>query len=202
MEYFFKKIDSNGFIHSIDNVVLTYYVESIGLKSIDTLIGCIHLLRDKYKDSVNYYEKLNVTACSKYSFYQNIIHLDDGIFLMIGHYGDYDKEKKEMYIFPLMQLEINPNKHFGKEIFNDLMDIINDSCYDCSLKRYDYAIDVPYNTDDVIVFNSRKEKGLYKGTRYFGQRNRNGYCRIYDKAKEQGLDTPLSLRQSTSNITQ
>lgn len=31
------------------------------------------------------------------------------------------------------------------------------------------------------MFYSRKEQGLYKGTRYYGQAGRHNYCKIYDK---------------------
>ena len=191
MDYFFSKKCSNGYTHSVDNLVLTYYIEDLGNKGIDRLLTSVQSLKDNYKD-INYWEKLNINPSRKYSFYHHAIHLDDGIYILIGSYKDFDKDKKEMYIFPTMKLEINPNKHAEKPIFYDLMKLINSICYDCSLNRYDYAIDIPLPLDSVQVFGSNKEKGLYKGTRYYGQRNKNGFCRIYDKAKEQGLDTPLT----------
>ena len=56
-------------------------------------------------------------------------------------------------------------------MLQDLLLIINKFCLDATLNRYDYAIDVPCKLSDA-VFNTRKEKGLYKGTRCFGQRNK------------------------------
>ena len=207
MEYMFYETDSNGYIHSIDNFIATYFVEDIGTKSIDKIIEDIRFLKDKYTD-ISYWEKLNINPCRKYSFYQHAIHLDDGIYVLLGHYTDYDKETKIANVFPMIKLELNPNKHGKKPIFLEFMGIINNYCYDCMVNRYDYAIDVPLPPDKVKVFNSNKEKGLYKGTRYYGQRNKNGFCRIYDKAKEQDLDTPLtriehvfSLTKATKNIS-
>lgn len=207
MEYMFSITDSHGYIHSIDNFICTYYVEDISLKSIDTIIEEIRLIKEKYPN-VKYWEKLNVNPCRKYSFYQHAIHLDDGIYILLGHYKDYDKETKEVTVFPMIKLEINPNKHGKKEIFYDFMGIIEKYCYDCMINRYDYAIDIPLPPDKIKVFGTHKEQGLYKGTRYYGQRNKNGFCRIYDKAKEQELDTPLtrvehvfSLTKTTKNIS-
>lgn len=200
MEYFFSKKDSNGYIHSIDNLILTYYIEDIGLKGVERFLTAIQNLKNDYSD-LDYWEKLNINPCRKYSYFQHAVHLDEGIYLLIGHYMDYDRGSKELTAFPMMRLEINPNKHADKPIFKALMELINRCCYDCSLTRYDYAIDVPVRPEDVQVFGSRKEKGLYKGTRYFGQRNKNGFCRIYDKAKEQKLDTSLTRIEHVVSLT-
>jgi hypothetical protein len=51
--------------------------------------------------------------------------------------------------------------------------------------------------DDVQVFGSRKQKGLYKCTRYYGQRNKHGFCKIYDKGKEQKLQSNLTRIEHT-----
>lgn len=207
MDYMFSETDEHGYIHSIDNFIATYYVENIGVKCLDKIIDDIHVLKEKYVDIV-YWEKMNMNPCSKYSFYQHAIHLDDGIYILLGHYNDFDRDKKEMTVFPMIRLELNPNKHGKKPVFIEFMNIIETYCYDCMVNRYDYAIDIPVTPDKVKVFGTNKEKGLYKGTRYYGQRNRNGFCRIYDKAKEQKLDKPLtrvehvfSLTKTTKNIS-
>lgn len=191
MEYFYSLKDSNGYIHSIDNLIFTYYVHDIGLASLDRFIDKIHLVKNEFPDA-QYWENLNRKPCSRFSFYRDEIHLDDGIYVLLGHYDNWEKEKGEMYVYPMIRLEVNPNKHAGKPILQEFMKAVNEVCYDGVLNRYDYAIDIPCKLDDVQVFGSRKEKGIYKGTRYFGQRNHNGFCRIYDKAKEQSLTTPLT----------
>ena len=191
MKYFFFVKDSNGYVHSIDNLIITYNIKRLGTKCLDELLEEFHKIKEKYPDA-EYWERLNVNPSSKYNFFQNVIHLDDGITIFLGHYSDFEKEKHERYVFPLIRLKINPNKHADKPIFHDVMNVINDYCCDFYINSYDYAIDIPVAPDDVQVFGSNKEKGLYKGTRYFGQRGRNGFCRIYDKQKEQDLDTPLT----------
>lgn len=207
MDYFYSLVDTHGYIHSFDNCIITFYIQDIGLKSVDRMIEKIRSLKNKHT-TINYWEKLNVGACRKYHFYQNVIHLDDGITVFVGHYTDFDKDSKEVYIFPMLKLKVNPNKHAHKPVFNDLMEVIRKNCYDAILNSYDYAIDIPVSIDAVQVFGSNKEKGLMKGTRYYGQRDKNGFCRIYDKAKEQSIDGPLtrvehviSLTKSTKKIS-
>lgn len=201
VNYFIKEIDDNGYVHSIDNLVIVYDINPIYQKDyLDILIDSIHNLRDSYKNEINYWERLNVNACSKYSWYCNHIHLDDGIYLSIGHYREGIKELHSYVVFPLLKLEINPNKHFEKPVFQDLQKIINRFCISGMLKKYDYAIDIPCNISEVKVFNTRKEPGLHKGTRYYGQRSRDGYVKIYDKTKESNLDHPLTRIEHTFDM--
>lgn len=188
--YFNSVTDSHGFVHSIDNCVLNYYlyssVESV-LKIINDMGGHRH----------TYWEKLNCASCPKWSFYQNHIHYDDGIYLKIGHYSDFDKDKKIYRLLPMLSLEVNPNKHYKKDSYKEILDFIKIHCTSGDLVRVDYAIDIPLMLDDVQIFKSRKEKGLYKGTRYFGQRNKNGFCKVYDKAKEIGNNINLTRIEHT-----
>lgn len=193
VNYFLCETDNNGFVHSIDNLVIVYDINPIFQNNyLDIMIDSIHNIKEEYKHDINYWERLNVNACVKYAWYCNHIHLDDGIYLSLGHYREGIKERQTFVIFPLLKLEINPNKHYNKPVFKALQDIINKFCVSGTLKKYDYAIDIPRNIADVQVFNTRKELGLYKGTRYFGQRSRDGFMKIYDKSKEAKLDTPLT----------
>ena len=201
MKYFLSEVDEFGYTHSIDNLVIVYDINPLYQNDyLDIMIDSIHNLRDSYKGSLNYWERLNVNACSKYNWYCNHIHLDDGIYLSLGHYRDGLKEKATYVIFPLLKLEINPNKHYEKLVFKDLQKIINRFCLSGMLKKYDYAIDIPCGISDVQIFNTRKEPGLYKGTRYYGQRSRDGYVKIYDKTKESGLDVPLTRVEHTFDM--
>lgn len=177
MEYFYFIKDSYNFIHSIDNCIVSFFLKC-------TLESAVQMLHDLGSNRPTYYENLNKTGCSKWSYYRDHIHYDDGIYIKLGKYKIWIKEKKQVELLPVIQIEVNPNKHVGKASFNEIIDFIQQNCTDGHLDKYDYAIDIPVELNDVQVFGSRKEKGLYKGTRYFGQRNKHGYCKIYDKAKE------------------
>jgi len=81
--------------------------------------------------------------------------------------------------------------------FEPVLKFLREYCVDGSLVRYDYAIDVPVSLDDVLVVSSRKERGLYRGTRYLGRRHAHGYCKIYDKGAEQHEDVVLTRIEYT-----
>ena len=200
MKYYFSKKDSIGYVHSIDNLIMTYYVENLGTKCIDRLIKDLQSIHDKHP-GLDYWEKFDINPCRKYSFYQHAVHMDEGIYILLGHYVDYDRDTKKANIFPMLRMELNPNKHATKAVLKDVMELVNKNCYDGVLTKYDYAVDVPFTPDYVAVFGSNKEKGLFKGTRYFGQRNKNGYCRIYDKQEEQKLDFPLTRIEHVVSTT-
>lgn len=190
MEYYYSVQDAHNFTHSIDNCVVSYYLKC-------TLDSAVKILHGLGANRPTYYENLNKTGCSKWSYYRDHIHYDDGIYIKLGKYKIWIKEEKRAELLPVIQIEVNPNKHAGKASFNEILDFIRQNCTDGHLDKYDYAIDIPVALNDVQVFGSRKEKGLYKGTRYFGQRNKHGYCKIYDKGKEQKSAEALTRVEHT-----
>lgn len=202
MKYFVSKVDSKGFTHSIDNLVVAYDFKSISYSTVKKMIPDIQELGKKHE--TNYYDALDVNACRKYHFSKDYIHLDDGIVLFFGSQVEkLDKPLKggdRFYTLPLVKLKINPNKHADKPVLKELLKILKRDTCDVRLISFDYAIDIPKPPSDVQVFGTRKEKGLHKHTRYFGQRDKNGFTRIYDKAIEQDLDTPLTRVETVINL--
>ena len=192
MQYYIFGQDLNGFTYSIDNIILEYII-----KYKTDVITYLQSLNKKYQLQDEYWERLNVPYCSKYQYYNNHIHLCDGIYIMVGKYDTISDVSNLHDIFPMLKLEINPNKHANKPIFKELLNFLLLNTGDCSLKKYDLCIDIPKKLQDVQIFGSRKEKGLYKGTRYYGQRNKDGYTKIYDKGKEQGLEADLTRVEFT-----
>lgn len=192
IEYFYSIKDSNGFIHSIDNVVYTYYIKNYNMNTIANA-----LIDIRKNNNCDGWEKLNCPACSKYSWYQNIVHIG-AIHISFGKMQNFDKINRVWDVFPMFRIEVNPNKHFVEKVFQDILAWIKKNCTSGILRKYDYAIDIPYHINAVRVFNSRKEPGLYKGTIYRGQRSQHGFLKIYDKAKEQGIEeTPLTRIEHT-----
>ena len=188
--YYFSIYDKYNYCHSIDNCVLNYYLYI----SVESAIEILHNLGSCRN---TYWERLNCSSCAKWSFYQNHIHFDDGMYIKVGHYTEYDKTKKKFHLLPMLCLEVNPNKHYEKESFKEILSFLKEYCNSGTLIRYDYAIDIPLDISKVKIFNTRKEKGLYKGTFYYGQRNTHGFCKIYDKGKESGLDSSLTRVEHT-----
>lgn len=194
MKYFYNITDKNGYVHSIDNCILVYSMKYIN--SLTDLLLYLENLKSIHNLDNEYWTRNNLPACSHYSFFSDIVHLCNGIYLSIGKYN-YIKDKKDPFIVPLVKLEINLNKHFDKTIFSDLNDWLIKNSGDISLIKYDYAIDIKAPVESIQNIGSRKERGLYKGTRYYGQRNKHGYCKIYDKKKEQELDYDLTRIEHT-----
>ena len=186
MKYYKPVTDQNGFVHSIDNVIIIFYLKRYNMENVANELVAI---REYY--NADGWEKFNCSACKKYAWFQNIVHMD-AIHICYGKYQRFDKINREWDILPMLRLEINPNKHYDKPIFRDVLYWLNENCTDGILQRYDYAIDIPYDISRVKVYGSRKEAGLYKGTIYRGQRSHHGFTKIYDKAKEQKLEAPLT----------
>lgn len=195
--YYNSITDKYGNTHSIDNVIIDFDIAGIGSNGIETITGNIKALANRYTD-LEYIEKLGLNPSRKYSFCVNFIHLDNGISVFIGKQTLLDREEHRVLILPIVRLKVNLNKHSDKPILKELVKLLNGAAADKPrLNKYDYAIDIPASSDDIVVFGSRKEKGLYKGTRYYGQRGKDGFCKIYDKAKEQGLEEPLTRVEHT-----
>lgn len=192
MQYYFSEVDSNNYTYSIDNVIVEYIIKG----HID-ITNIIDDLVKKYDLSNEYWNRLNCPYCSKYQYYNNHYHVCNGIYIMSGKYSTKSDLTNTYDIYPIIKLEINPNKHGNKPIFNDLLKFLKENSGDCTLKRYDFCIDIPLKKECIEVIGSRKEKGLYKGTRYYGQRNKDGYLKIYDKAKEMNIETDLTRIEYT-----
>lgn len=181
MNYYNPQTDKYGYIHSIDNVIYRYYVKSFNSKRIAE-----DLIEIRKSCGCDGWEKLNCPACSKFSWYQNIVHIGS-IHICFGKMQSFDKVDRSWTVLPRLRLEVNPNKHYHTKEFISVMKWIRQNCTSGELVKYDYAIDIPYPMASVKVYNSRKEAGLYKGTIYRGQRSKHGFMRIYNKALEQNI---------------
>lgn len=192
MDYFISETDQNGYVYSIDNLILDY---TLNHPNTD-IIGSLHDLIKKYPEfEQEYYEQLNKPYSSHWQYFNNKVHLCNGCTLWFGKWTVNNNGDKT--IFPVFRIEFNPNKHMDKPIIIDMFTWIYQNMGDSELRKYDLAIDIKCKIQDVQVIGSRKEKGLYKGTRYYGQRNMDGYCKIYDKGREQNLEYNLTRIEYT-----
>lgn len=198
LKYYNPIVDTYGYTHSIDMV----YVEYLLMCDWKYMLDMVRETHGKYPE-VSYHEYLDRSPCSKYDFYLNAVAIG-GVYFQFGKYralftdtGDKFVYKAKSYeLLNMCQLRVNPNKHMHEGWFRGLLDKLlyqNGGGY---VRKYDYAIDLQVAQKDVQIFDSRKEKGLYKGTRYYGQAGRHGYVKIYNKAKELqklGVDCPDTL---------
>lgn len=182
--------DSLGCTHSIDNLVVEYIVKNFNANSV--IDG---LARDVFEPAIPGWEKehmskLDQPACSAYAWFRSSVW-GGGFYIQYGQYKDFDKVTREWSEYPLMRVKFNPNKCWNSPVLKRLVAWLDRECDKGMIVKFDYAVDVPARLCDIAV-NSRKEPGLYKGTRYYGQRNKHGRLKIYDKQEESDLDVVTS----------
>lgn len=177
--------DPLGCIHSIDNLVVEFIVKNFNAKSV--IDG---LAAEVFAPTIPGWEKgkfskTDLPACSAYSWFKSSIW-GGGFYIQYGQYKDFDKVTREWSEYPLIRIKFNPNKYWNSPVLARLNDWIERECDTGVIVKFDYAVDVPARLRDIEV-HSRKEPGLYKGTRYYGQRNKHGRLKIYDKKAESDL---------------
>jgi len=192
IKYYLPISDKNGYVYSIDNTVVDYFLTELDLKKVTNDLVA---MRKKY-DRKDGWEKLNIGSCSKYSFFQNVVHIC-AMHISFGKYNSFDKVTRTWDVLPMLRIEVNVNKHFETPAFKELLVWIKNNCTDGVLKKYDLALDVPCAMDKIQILDSRKAPGLYRGTVYRGARSHHGFMKIYNKAKEQKLDMTLTRIEHT-----
>lgn len=176
-------------VHSIDNLVIEYAVKSFRSSTVlDELSSIFSETLPGWERSKNC--KDNLPACTKYQFFRSAIW-GGGFSIQYGHYQDFDKLTREWSEYPLLRVKFNPNKWTDTPLFARLVEWFSEWCDNGVIVKFDYAVDVPCRLGDIAV-HSRKEEGLYKGTRYYGQRNKHGRLKIYDKKAESELEQVFS----------
>lgn len=180
--YCYSYTDQRSCVHSIDMLHIDFWVDSYRgervLRSIAPFFAS-HVPGWSFDQ----FTKLDLPACSRYQYFQSAIW-GGGFHIAYGQYKSVDRVDHTVDVLPVLRVKFNPNKCARSPLFADLFSWIHGHCYDGMIVRFDYAVDVPCQLADLVV-SSRKEPGLYKGTRYFGQRHHHGHVKIYDKSKEQ-----------------
>lgn len=196
MDYYNSYTDPMGFVHSIDMV----YAEYMTWCSVPVLLGKLRAFHEQFS-AVEYVEYLDRPYHSKWSYYLDAVKFD-GVYIEFGKYNNYDKVSGTFDLINMFQIRFNPNKYMSLDWFQALLLILIDVGSSGRLRKYDYAIDIRAPMAAVQLFNCRREPGLYKGTRYYGQAGRHGYTKVYDKYKDlfrQGIvvDAPLTRVEQT-----
>ena len=98
-------------------------------------------------------------------------------------------------------LDFNPNKVGRIEQFWRDYDTLKQWCI-FDIKRCDIAYDVPIHRERVRMVKDRRKyridsKSLQDFTEYLGQRNKEGFVKVYNKQIESDLDEPLTRIEVT-----
>lgn len=178
-------VDSLACVHSIDNLIVEYVVKSVHKeKVLDDLAALFSSACQGWEREKKC--KVDLPNCSKHQHFKSSIE-GSGIYILYGHYHEWDEVHNEYTVLPLLRVKFNPNKWMNSPVFALLDSWISAWCDNGVLVKFDYAVDIPCRLRDIQV-HSRKEPGLFKGTRYYGQRNKHGRLKIYDKKAESELD--------------
>ena len=177
MEYNFPEKDVLGNVVSIDNLVMEW-------KYVGKEKELRKLFLDAFMELVPEWDwakgcRLDAPTAGKYSWFKNSVW-GDGIFLRWDKFRTLSKAVETRSI---VQLEVNPNKHWNKPILKRLREILREKCVEGNLRKYDFAVDVPARLEHISIM-SRKKQSTVKGTMYFGARNKHGHLRVYDKKSE------------------
>ena len=186
--------DDRSCVYSLDNLVFDYLCK---ISNMDIVLDALGSIFQKHVEgwTAEKYSRKGQAACSAYSWFACSVW-GDGIYIQFGQYRDYDAVEKSWHILPVIRIKINPNKHYTQPLFLDILSWLSENADNGALIKFDFAVDVPTQIDNVAV-KSRKEPGLYKGTRYFGQRGKPGRLKIYDKGKESKLPYQLTRVEYT-----
>lgn len=99
--------------------------------------------------------------------------------------------------------EFNPNKVSAFPDFCSLQSaLLSRSKPHVDVKRYDFAVDFPASRNACVLVKDQRIYKLVRAgsedlTEYLGRRNTVGYCKLYNKALERGLDADLTRLEVT-----
>lgn len=168
-------------MYSIDKVKVIIY----GIKN-----EIVQLMLDKLATIIDkdlmYYESRGVSKC-----YRNFTY--KGIYLGFDNNWNkvYSKTTKNVVV------EWNPNK-VKLDKFPINLRILFEDLTRIEVMCFDVAIDVPIAIENLIVLKQHELQRINVlshskvETYYLGKFNENGFCRVYDKAKESRLDYDLT----------
>ena len=162
---------------SIDNIICEWQYSGSEKALRKAVLGAFETLIEDFDPlhDVN----LDRPTAGKYSWFRNSAW-GDGVLV---RWDKFRTLSKAVETRPIVQLEVNPNKHWKAPVLHAILDILRSVGNNGTLRKYDLAVDVPVRIEHVQV-ESRKKRADVRGTLYFGSRNKHGHLRVYDKASE------------------
>lgn len=116
---------------------------------------------------------------------------ESSVSLGLGHVGRSCKPD-----FGRGFLELNPSKVAQDDRLSGLLDFLSESTSGAVLKRFDLALDVERDRNELRLTKDRRAYGCIMSqgalSEYLGQRNAPGFVRLYSKSAEAGLPVPLT----------
>lgn len=188
VEYWKKSIDKNKYIYSCDMLRLAFTIR-------EDSVGELRMhLCNPTKAYIKEFP-INFTEF-KYRNMWNLSYGSSTMTLGIGFNGTRKEQAFDGFI------EFNPNKCMSDKLCSYDLAFILSRCVDVEVKRYDLAIDIPYDRELVHMRKDCRKYELHQKsyadrTEYLGQRNNPGRVKLYNKQLESELDFPLTRLEIT-----
>lgn len=188
---YYNSFEKNGIIYSIDMCRYTFKLDISKKKELEEFL---------FKN----YSNLRYFQSYKNFSYRHLFTADDDDFASFKLGISFNGINSSNDINKCF-LEFNPNKSMA--FVSDLIDFLNYCCYGFELVRFDFAIDISVRRDYVFLIKDRRDYSKYRVlqksigsfdvTEYLGQRNQNGFVRLYNKTIESGLNYDLTRLELT-----
>lgn len=176
----------------IDNLVI--YVEDIRMHAFEMFKKRLEVA--EYKGQI---PRLRFHIGTAYSDYHYRLHVGEGGgAIAIGFKHNSCSSQDEFF---RMRVEFNPQKN--GEAFRGFWVVFNTFFYEFTrkIKQFDIAFDVPVPIDRVhCVSLTGRQKGYFKGTKYFGSPGNHGRMKIYDKKKELEEKQKIEIDEEITRI--
>lgn len=188
---YYNKFEKNGIIYSVDMCRYTFKLDKTKKRELEEFL-------------IKNYSNIRYFQSYKHFNYRHLFTAvdDDGATFTLGiSFNGINSSNDLNRCF----IEFNPNKSMS--FVRDLIDFLNNCCYGFELVRFDFAIDIPVRRDYVFLVKDRRDYSKYRVlqksigsfdvTEYLGQRNQNGFVRLYNKTIESNLNYDLTRLELT-----
>ena len=198
MQYYNPVHLANNVVMSCDMLRLSFHMSEFRLKDFNRYINELALKYDYYE--IKTYFNLSMFK------YRNLVTVSNphtgSSFSMGFHFNDLTKTSTACFI------EFNPNKTLSNNYVYPFLSYIKQYTNFLDIVRLDVALDIPIPKQYVSLqkdcrkYNKMyrfdlKNKDMSNCTEYLGQRNSNGFVKLYNKQIECNLTYPLTRLELT-----
>lgn len=156
---------------------------------------------DKFVDNLGYYVSNRIGTYMNNFNIQLVDSRGEKASFFLGVILNSGSDKIEQW-----KLEFNPNKVLPCPFFEKMLGLLKVYTVPnrVKLKSWDFSIDIPLNRANVSLVRDNRmyqmiTKSVNDRTEYLGSRQTHGFCKLYNKTIESGLDYELTRFEITLN---
>lgn len=208
----------DGVIHSCDNLRLAFECSEKGLSSLTRWFNTMPQIQyyQSFKDytykhlfvfgtkGLSFSVGLSLNGNSKADAYKGFVDINPnkilgnvcfaGGFVRADEITPFDEDTEKCFCFYL--------RHQLAALFSDIIRQLKLCCLSISVRRFDFAVDVPYPRNEVQLLKDKRNYYLFSRsaldfTEYLGQADAGGRVKVYNKQIESELDYPLTRIEVT-----